>query len=142
MFFFFYFSKSHHFRFLILIILLGLLQNYIMISVISVGIRTENKIPSFYTLHSLTCPCMNLNKHIKYLCSGYPHSGLKCLLCMRTAMLLYVYTALLRKTSKHTLKDRCAMKPADLGMLIDHRDVCDCLGPDPLTAQCISIWLS
>lgn len=47
-------------------------------------------------------------------------------------MLLCVCAALLRETSNHILKDRCAMKPADFGMLIDHRDVCDCLGPDSL----------
>lgn len=40
-----------------------------------------------------------------------------------------VCAAPLRETSNHTLKGRCAMKPADWGMLIDHRDVCDCLFP-------------
>lgn len=45
-----------------------------------------------------------------------------------------VCAALLRETSNHTLKGRCAMKPADWGMLIDHRGmyVYDCLFPDLL----------
>lgn len=128
-----------------------------MSGVISVGVRTEitpHPHP-VHAVHSLTWPCMNLNKRIKYLCNGYPHWALICLLCMRTATPIYVCVCVcaLRCSGRRaiTLKDRCAMKAAGWGMLIDHRDVCDCLRPDLLrflsvclsrAAQCISVWLA
>lgn len=81
---------------------------------------------SLRTAHSLTWPIANLYEY------KYAHQIFMQWLATLWTKVFIMYedcnaamcAALLRETSNHTLKGRCAMKPADWGMVIDRRGVC------------------